>query len=78
MTYRGVVQHGAIVLEDGARLPEGVEVQVTIVAEAPTEQPPIDCRPIGKKLLDFAGKVEGLPADFAMNHDHYLYGTPKP
>ena len=32
-------------------------------------------------LLDmfrpFIGKVKGLPRDFAVNHDHYLYGVPK-
>lgn len=25
----------------------------------------------------FIGKVKGLPRDFAVNHDHYLYGVPK-
>lgn len=28
-------------------------------------------------LLPLAGTVEGLPPDFAMNHDHYLHGTPR-
>jgi hypothetical protein len=28
-------------------------------------------------LLDLAGTVDGLPEDFSINHDHYLYGTPK-
>ncbi|MFN0010243.1 MAG: hypothetical protein ACKVS8_01220 [Phycisphaerales bacterium] len=32
-------------------------------------------------LLDlfrpFIGRVKGLPRDFAVNHDHYLYGVPK-
>jgi len=25
----------------------------------------------------FAGTVRGLPADMALNHDHYLHGLPK-
>lgn len=27
-------------------------------------------------LEEFAGKAEGLPADMARNHDHYLHGAP--
>ncbi len=28
-------------------------------------------------LLRNAGTAEGLPADLARNHDHYLYGAPR-
>jgi hypothetical protein len=28
-------------------------------------------------MEDLAGKAEGLPEDFAAQHDHYLYGVPK-
>ena len=31
----------------------------------------------GDALLEIAGTAEGLPADFAENHDHYLHGAPK-
>jgi hypothetical protein len=31
----------------------------------------------GLNLGKLAGTVEGLPADYALNHDHYLHGTPK-
>jgi hypothetical protein len=31
----------------------------------------------GEALLEIAGTAEGLPADFAENHDHYLHGAPK-
>ena len=31
----------------------------------------------GQALLEIAGTAEGLPTDFAKNHDHYLHGTPK-
>ncbi len=31
----------------------------------------------GGFLLQMAGIVEGLPEDLAVNHDHYLYGTPR-
>ena len=31
----------------------------------------------GDALLEIAGTAEGLPPDFAENHDHYLHGAPK-
>jgi hypothetical protein len=30
----------------------------------------------GQALLEIAGPVEGLSADYAENHDHYLHGRP--
>lgn len=32
---------------------------------------------IWEKLQKYAGAVEGLPPDFARNHDHYIHGGPK-
>ena len=34
-------------------------------------------KPIGQVLLEFAGKAQGLPADYSTNLDHYLYGIEK-
>ncbi|MCX6909595.1 MAG: hypothetical protein NTY01_16340 [Verrucomicrobia bacterium] len=31
----------------------------------------------GEALLEVAGTVEGLPPDYAENHDHYIHGVPK-
>lgn len=31
----------------------------------------------GRSLTKFAGTVEGLPEDYALNHDHYLHGAQK-
>jgi hypothetical protein len=31
----------------------------------------------GEALREVAGTAEGLPADLAHNHDHYLHGTPR-
>jgi hypothetical protein len=28
-------------------------------------------------LLEVAGTAQGLPSDFAHNHDHYLHGAPR-
>ncbi len=74
MTVRGKVVEGVIVLDKPGSLPEGAEVEV---AWKP-------CRGSGKaggklaeKLRDWGGFARGLPRDFARQHDHYLYGTPK-
>lgn len=34
-------------------------------------------KPWGEALLEVAGTVEGLPPDYAENHDHYLHGLPR-
>jgi hypothetical protein len=31
----------------------------------------------GEALLEIAGSVKDLPADYSENLDHYLYGLPK-
>ena len=31
----------------------------------------------GAALLEVAGTAQGLPEDFAHNHDYYLHGTPR-
>ncbi len=36
-----------------------------------------DTRSWGEALREVAGTAEGLPSDFAYNHDHYLHGTPR-
>jgi hypothetical protein len=70
MTYHGRVQGGIVVLDDAASLAEGTEVEVSPVgAVAPVSWADV--------LKDVIGTAEGLPADSARNHDHYLYGTEK-
>ena len=32
----------------------------------------------GRALSEMAGKADDLPADLSLQHDHYLYGMPKP
>ena len=31
----------------------------------------------GEALLEVAGAIEGLPSDYAQNHDHYRHGLPR-
>ena len=71
MVYRGQVKNGVVILEGEQSLPEGTIVQVeTVEAEKPADT-------LGKRLMKYAGAIDGLPSDLAHNHDHYLYGTPK-
>ena len=78
MVYRGRVKNGVVVLEPSSALPEGVEVRVEIVP-AESEGPLLDeqGQTLGQKLMKYAGRAVGLPEDAAIQHDHYLYGTPK-
>ena len=81
MVYRGRVKNGVVVLEGRARPEEGTKVTVHAVRSLRKA-----ARPSRKKkrlptlydqLKPFIGIAKGLPRDFSINHDHYLYGTPK-
>ncbi len=63
-------------LADGF-LPEGAEVRVELVR--PSQSPLLDeqGQTLGQKLMKYAGRAVNLPEDAALNHDHYLHGTPK-
>jgi hypothetical protein len=63
------------------RLPEGAEVQIELADGAePTTNKPGEPT-IWQKLADLGRWAETLPTDLpedlAINHDHYLHGTPK-
>jgi hypothetical protein len=77
MTYRGRVRNGVVVLEDGAALPEGTVVKVEQLEQPPAPPPSAPDGGWAQELLKLAGIAQGLPADLARNHDHYLYGTPR-
>ena len=70
MTFRGHIKNGQVLLDEPARLPDGVEVSVAVIEPQPSSGTVWD------KLRALAGTVEG-PVDWARNHDHYIHGTPK-
>jgi len=77
MIYHGHVKNGVIVPDVSVTLPDGLRVTIEI-PEAESEKTRDDkSETLGQKLLKYAGRAEGLPADAARNHDHYLYGTPR-
>ena len=83
MTARGKIKNGKVVLEDRSALPDGTEVEVrptkkrkpTTKAKKPTAK--LRPRTLADRLANVLGKATGLPPDASVNHDHYLYGTPK-
>lgn len=69
--YIGTVINGVVILENGTPLADGTRVRVAALdAESKAET-------LGERLLKLAGLAQGLPSDFAQNHDHYLHGLPK-
>lgn len=74
-THAHVSEDGTLVLRN---LPfaAGEQVEVTLRAEPSDEEQPAvegDALAVLEKLI---GTVEA-PSDWAAEHDHYLYGTPK-
>jgi hypothetical protein len=81
MTYQGTVQHGIIVLNNGQMLPEGAVVQIVVEPKEANPEEDDGAPSIWDDLVRLGREVESLPCDlpedYAINHDHYLYGTPK-
>ena len=76
MGCRGHVENGVVVLSKPGALPEGAEVDVSLVGQAAVEA--VNEGPtLYERLKHVVGKAKGLPPDAAQNHDHYLYGLPK-
>ena len=73
MSFQGVVANGMIVLDNGAKLPEGARVEILVKPESAADETESSLA----SLLKFAGAVKDLPPDMARNHDHYLHGAPK-
>jgi hypothetical protein len=76
MVYRGHVENGLIRLEDAPTLPEGIPVEVRLLSPNVSEEEEQRIPSVCEALQDFVGKAEGLPPDYSINLDHYLYGSP--
>lgn len=72
MEFEGTVANGVVVVQSAEPLPEGTRVRVFVPLPLPERKPTLS-----ERLLKHAGTVEGLPADLAAQHDHYLHGTPR-
>jgi hypothetical protein len=76
MTLHGLVRGGLIVFDPPVALPEGAEVQVEVL-RSPLDPAEVEPPSLFDRLKPLVGAAKGLPQDFAAQHDHYLYGTPK-
>jgi hypothetical protein len=77
MTYGGHVENGTVVLDEPVVLEEGARVEVALSPATPScsdEQP---LPSLYERWKSFIGIAEGLPSDFATNHDFYAHGRPK-
>lgn len=77
MVYRGQVRNGKVEFDNGFALPEGAEVDITLRGAVPEPQGDDSVPTLYEQLADIIGTVPDLPEDLSVNHDHYLYGTPK-
>jgi len=75
MVYRGQVKNGRIEIDGGTRLPEGINVIITLKADVKESQDDGSVPTLFEQLADVIGTVPDLPEDLSVNHDHYLYGT---
>ena len=76
LTYDGHV----FVPQQPVDLPAGYRVTVNVENGAPSPQEPVAGKTALQKLADLAKTFppdSDLPADYASQIDHYLYGTPK-
>ena len=82
MTIRGTIKNGKVLLSKPSALTDGTVVEVRPVkkprgpakAKAKAKVKP---RTLADVLRNVIGQAKGLPPDASINHDHYLYGTPK-
>ncbi len=70
MEFSGKILKGEIVPDEKQDLPEGARVRIVLLDEDSNAS-------LGKRLLRLSGIIDGLPDDFAENHDHYIHGQPK-
>lgn len=83
MTIHGRIKKGKVQLDDPTALPEGTEVIVRPKKPSPKTGKTSNAKArkqrqsLAERYASFVGKAKGLPADASVQHDHYLYGTPK-
>jgi len=71
MSYTGKVKNGVVVLPPEIKLPDGIEVQVTL------PDPPNGNSTFLDRYKNFIGMATDLPPDLAANLDHYVHGHRK-
>ncbi|HEY3761627.1 MAG TPA: hypothetical protein VGN23_07760 [Verrucomicrobiae bacterium] len=70
MSVNGIIKNGEVVLPPGTSLPEGASVRVETLLTGAED-------PLVAAVDRLARPRPHLPADFALNHGHYVGGEPK-
>lgn len=70
MSITGTVRNGVVVLPPDVRFPEGTLVKVEVLLTAADD-------PLVAAIEQCAKPRPHLPADYALNHGHYVAGEPK-
>ena len=68
MSFTGTVKGGVVVLPPGVKLPEGLEVRLTVP----------DSASFAERYAAYIGVADDLPSDLAENLDHYVHEHRKP
>lgn len=79
MVIRAVYENGVFRPTEPVELPENCPVKLVIDEGNRADSQPSPAAPLARLAAIAAGHPENpnLPADFAEQHDHYLYGVPK-
>jgi hypothetical protein len=74
MSITAIVEKDTIKLP--VHVPDGTRVEVVLPEEMAGEKPK-GAGSFFDTIRDLIGSADGLPEDFAAEHDHYIHGTPK-
>lgn len=74
MSITATVENGIVRLPAG--VPDGTQVEITW-PDATVDEHPQSAGSFFASIRDLIGKADGLPEDFAAEHDHYIHGTPR-
>jgi hypothetical protein len=78
MSFEGMVEDGKVVFDGPAPFPDGTPVRVEpVVPTTANSVSDAQLPSLYDQLKHVIGKATGLPEDYSVNLDHYLYGTPK-
>jgi hypothetical protein len=70
------MKNGVVVMDQPDAIPDGIEVSIRPLKARATRR---DRKPktVFERYRRSIGIMKDMPADLSINHDHYLYGTPK-
>ena len=77
MPYRGHIENGTVVFDEATEIAEGAVVSVEVLQQRGVQRKEDMSVSDYDRLESLIGRAEGLPPDFAENHDHYIHGQPK-